>query len=88
MIFQQYLGLMILASICCNIITTINIQMVCDNPPVMNVISAAITVAIIAPTYGIILNNPIKNPNNGAYLTPMMVMAIDTNIPTTMASKN
>ena len=43
---------------------------------------------MIAPTYGIILNSPIKNPNNGAYFIPIIVIAIVTNIPTTIASKN
>ena len=76
------------ASICCNIIVTINIHIVCDNPPVISVINADITVAIIAPTYGIILNSPMKNPSNGAYFTPIIVNAIETNIPTTIASKN
>ena len=40
--------------------------MACDNPPVINVINADIPTAMIAPTYGIMLNSPIKNPNNGA----------------------
>ena len=76
------------ASICCKITTTIIIQIACDNPPVINVTNTAITVAIIAPTYGIILNIPMKNPNNGAYFTFIIVNAIVTNIPTTIASKN
>ena len=36
----------------------------------------------------IILNIPINNPNTGAYFTPIIVNAIETNIPTTIASKN
>ena len=69
-------------------ITTINIQIACVNPPVIKVITADIATAMIAPTYGIILNSPIKNPNNGAYFIPIIVIAIVTNIPTTIASKN
>ena len=62
--------------------------MACDNPPVINVIKADIATAIMAPMYGIILNKPIKNPNNGAYLIPIKVIAIVVIIPTTTASKN
>ena len=60
-------GFIILASICCKIITITSIQIACTNPPVSNVIIAEIATANIAPKYGIKLNNPIKNPNNTAY---------------------
>ena len=42
--------------------------------------------AIIAPMYGITLKKPIINPNNTAYFTPIMLITIDVNIPTTKAS--
>ena len=76
------------ASICCKIVVIITIQIACENPPVINVIIVATIIAIIAPKYGIILNNPIIIPNNTAYLTPNRLIAIDVNIPTTMASTN
>ena len=50
------------------------------------VIIIAIITATIAPKYGIKLNNPIINPNSTEYLTPIIAIAIDVRIPTTMAS--
>ena len=44
--------------------------------------------AIIAPKYGIKLNNPIINPNSTAYFTPIMDIAIDTKTPIIIPSKN
>ena len=52
------------------------------------VIIILITTAIIAPKYGIILNSPIIKPNNTAYLTPIMLIAIVTKIPTIIPSSN
>jgi len=77
-------GLIILASICCNIITTIAITIAWPIPPVKIVISMATVTAIIAPKYGIKLNSPIKNPNKTEYLTPITDIAIDVKIPTTL----
>ena len=45
----------------------------------INVIKAEIATAIIAPKYGIILNNPIVNPRRAAYLTPIIFIAIVVN---------
>ena len=76
------------ASICCNIITINAIQNAFDNPPVITVINMLNPTATIAPKYGIILNNPIINPNNIEYLTPIILIATVTKIPTTTASIN
>ena len=77
-----------MASICCRIITTIAIANAFPSPPVINVIKIPIPTATIAPIYGIILNNPIVNPINGAYFTFNINIAIVVNIPTITASNN
>ena len=76
------------ASICCNIITTIAIVNAFPNPPVIKVINIPKPTATIAPIYGIMLNNPITNPNNGAYLTFNISIATVVIIPTIIASNN
>ena len=76
------------ASICCKIVTTINMIIVFDTPPVISVIIPENTIAIIAPKYGIMLNIPIIAPNNTAYLTPIIFIAIEARIPTIIASTN
>ena len=82
----KILGFIIFASICCNTITTIAIIIACPIPPVNIVISIATATAMIAPKYGIKLNNPIIKPNSTAYFTPIIDIAIAVNIPTTIAS--
>ena len=86
--FPTIFGFIMFASICCNIVTITSIHIACDTPPVSRVIIPAITTAIIAPMYGIKLNSPIIKPSNTAYFTPSMLIAIDVNIPTTIASIN
>ena len=80
-------GFITFASICCNTISTIATQTACINPPVNIVIKHATITAIIAPKYGIKLNNPIKKPSNNAYLTFIIDNAIDIIIATTIASR-
>src|SRR5699024_8969629 len=86
--FPIIFGLITFASICCKTITTIAIIIACESPPVINVINILIATAIIAPKYGIILNNPIINPNKIAYFTPIILIAIVVNTTTTTASIN
>ena len=86
--FPTIFGLITFASICCNTITTIAIIIAFPIPPVNIVTITATITAIIAPKYGIKLNNPIIKPNNTAYFTPIIDIAIETKIPTIMASKN
>ena len=74
------------ASICCKIITIIAINTAFPRPPVNIVINTAIITATIAPKYGIKLNKPIINPSNTEYFTFNIDIAIDTNIPTNIAS--
>ena len=80
------LGFIMFASICCNIITVTAIINACCTPPVNTVIKTATAMAIIAPKYGMILNNPIKNPSSIEYFTPIIESATDTRIPIIMAS--
>lgn len=80
------LGFIILASICCNMITVTAIINACCTPPVNTVIKTATAMAIIAPKYGMILNNPIKNPSSIEYFTPIIESATDTRIPIIIAS--
>ena len=80
------LGFIMLASICCNIITVTAIIKACCTPPVNTVIKTATAMAIIAPKYGMILNNPIKNPSSIEYFTPIIESATDTRIPIIIAS--
>ena len=69
-------------------VTAIIIISACCHPPVKTVINDAITTAIIAPKYGIKLNNPIINANKIAYFTLKIRSVIDINMATTKLSKN
>ena len=81
-------GFIMFASICCNIVTIITIHIAWSSPPVNIVIIPAIITAIIAPKYGIKLNRPIINPSSTAYCIPIIFIAIDVIIPTTIPSNS
>ena len=80
------LGFIMFESICCMIITVIAIIKVCSNPPVNSVINNDMAIAIIAPKYGIILNSPMNIPSKTEYLIPIILIAIETKIPTKIPS--
>ena len=84
--FPTIFGFIMFASICCNIITIIPIQIAWPIPPVNIVIIIDIPTPTIAPKYGIRFDIPIKNPSNTAYFTPKIPIAIEANIPTIIAS--